>query len=81
MAASRVHACNRVAEEGAAAQEALGVPPNTTFASCSAAVGDVLGPDVMKSTKVGRLAAAGGWDPIRLPHVLWWSWLPEPQNF
>ena len=32
-------------------QEALNVKPNTTFVSCSAEVGSVLGPDVMKTVK------------------------------
>ena len=42
------------------------MPANTTFVSCSPEVGDVLGPDVMKSTKVIRRAAMGGWDPAHL---------------
>lgn len=57
-------------KQGADAQEALGVPANMTFVSCSPEVGDVLGPDVMKSTKVIRRAAMGGWDPAHLLQVL-----------
>ncbi|KAL4420440.1 hypothetical protein ABPG75_010096 [Micractinium tetrahymenae] len=44
-----------------AVKEALGADPAITFESCSAAVGDALGPDVMRSVKhlVPDLLAAG----------------------
>ncbi len=35
------------------------MPDNFTFEACSARVGAVLGPDVMKSTKVGAAPASG----------------------
>ena len=51
------------------------MPANTTFVSCSPEVGDVLGPDVMKSTKVIRRVAIGSWDPARLLRLIVWATL------